>query len=69
MKQITISFTTGADPAAFGRLCVETLCRVNHDLFIYPAAFGRLCVETFAHVANIGKDWPAAFGRLCVETA
>ena len=33
-------------PAAFGRLCVETvgLAQVNKQHF--PAAFGRLCVET-----------------------
>ena len=34
------------EPAAFGRLCVETThskrCEYNRD----PAAFGRLCVET-----------------------
>ena len=33
-------------PAAFGRLCVETLYpwwRITSD---FPAAFGRLCVET-----------------------
>ena len=39
---------TGAiqDPAAFGRLCVETrCCRMGRRSF-RPAAFGRLCVET-----------------------
>ena len=56
-------------PAAFGRLCVETmhLLTVREDMA--PAAFGRLCVETM----RLSRRWqnlpPAAFGRLCVETA
>ena len=55
-------------PAAFGRLCVETmhLLTVREDMA--PAAFGRLCVET-AVIASIEQAIrPAAFGRLCVET-
>ena len=38
-------------PAAFGRLCVETLQNGNSIFYGIPAAFGRLCVETF----NCGK--------------
>ena len=34
------------DPAAFGRLCVETLVEMLQDGGKNPAAFGRLCVET-----------------------
>ena len=34
-------------PAAFGRLCVETADSVFLVPFGWPAAFGRLCVETF----------------------
>ena len=41
----------GLIPAAFGRLCVETLFFSMVDFF-FPAAFGRLCVET-ARLASI----------------
>ncbi len=34
------------NPAAFGRLCVETILVCTNTDFIKPAAFGRLCVET-----------------------
>ena len=33
-------------PAAFGRLCVETLITLVFFASMQPAAFGRLCVET-----------------------
>ena len=33
-------------PAAFGRLCVETSSSSSKDVEPPPAAFGRLCVET-----------------------
>ena len=33
-------------PAAFGRLCVETVYAYKCKLLRKPAAFGRLCVET-----------------------
>ncbi len=33
-------------PAAFGRLCVETMQITHFCSFSRPAAFGRLCVET-----------------------
>ena len=33
-------------PAAFGRLCVETVVVIDEAQNIFPAAFGRLCVET-----------------------
>ena len=36
------------DPAAFGRLCVETSNLLQFDKLTSPAAFGRLCVETYA---------------------
>ena len=46
--KLYISNTTNIDkePAAFGRLCVETI--VSRYFFDdkNPAAFGRLCVET-----------------------
>ena len=56
------------DPAAFGRLCVETEMRAGF-VGIAPAAFGRLCVETYMTGFLHDTLEPAAFGRLCVETA
>ena len=57
-------------PAAFGRLCVETRQRVQFRADGQPAAFGRLCVETAGHGRRgHGRGCPAAFGRLCVETS
>ena len=35
-----------AEAAAFGRLCVETICLVAMTMLTAAAAFGRLCVET-----------------------
>ena len=55
-------------PAAFRRLCVETLfidCLQSVDR---PAAFRRLCVETGNGYKAINGYDPAAFRRLCVET-
>ena len=37
-------------PAAFGRLCVETILEQMGYGSQIPAAFGRLCVET--HIGN-----------------
>ena len=56
-------------PAAFGRLCVETIYGApKQDVGCIPAAFGRLCVETIATEGILNYVAPAAFGRLCVET-
>ena len=55
-------------PAAFRRLCVETISVRRPAFRLFPAAFRRLCVET-AHRAVIARlRVPAAFRRLCVET-
>ena len=35
-------------PAAFGRLCVETMTHESMQMMFLSAAFGRLCVETYA---------------------
>ena len=55
-------------PAAFGRLCVETLSLCGGIHAKHPAAFGRLCVETSMLLSASLRLLPAAFGRLCVET-
>ena len=56
------------DPAAFRRLCVETVHMVIKKPFISPAAFRRLCVETRNTETLKDSVLPAAFRRLCVET-
>ena len=55
-------------PAAFGRLCVETKMMDYYFYLGLPAAFGRLCVETKMMDYYLYLGLPAAFGRLCVET-
>ena len=62
------AFNFHAQPAAFGRLCVETAPPSVPALPPVPAAFGRLCVETFMVGWLLRDYYPAAFGRLCVET-
>ena len=47
---------TAQDPAAFGRLCVETSAVYWIRKHIMPAAFGRLCVETSLVVPQITQD-------------
>ena len=56
-------------PAAFRRLCVETLMgKAQQRVQAWPAAFRRLCVETTKTIQVITTCAPAAFRRLCVET-
>ena len=55
-------------PAAFRRLCVETLVRERISFTGIPAAFRRLCVETRNGYKTTDGHDPAAFRRLCVET-
>ena len=55
-------------PAAFRRLCVETILATLLSTFGDPAAFRRLCVETSRNIGSSGIAPPAAFRRLCVET-
>ena len=67
--QITVADVFEAQPAAFRRLCVETV-RVRTSVYASkPAAFRRLCVETRSTVSTRTQATaPAAFRRLCVET-
>ena len=44
------AFNFHAQPAAFGRLCVETAPPSVPALPPVPAAFGRLCVETLQYL-------------------
>ena len=46
-------------PAAFGRLCVETLLIIMKKREKIPAAFGRLCVETLEQVLFGGQITPS----------
>ena len=59
---------TYGQPAAFRRLCVETLSLSGIHPKRLPAAFRRLCVETLMQFFNWKAKAPAAFRRLCVET-
>ena len=69
LKQYTLDAMNGiATPAAFGRLCVETIRLPVFFSVDDPAAFGRLCVETLHKSSALKFPLPAAFGRLCVET-
>ena len=56
-------------PAAFRRLCVETVMYSSGSPLLLPAAFRRLCVETRSKSRSAPASSPAAFRRLCVETA
>ena len=50
---IRLDFDNGRYPAAFRRLCVETLYGLKGMPFFTPAAFRRLCVETrYARLAQ-----------------
>ena len=70
LKQILMRSLEPYDPpAAFGRLCVETVAFGFWGLVTGPAAFGRLCVETSYLSDYSSLNRPAAFGRLCVETS
>ena len=69
MKLDHISSRVGViSPAAFRRLCVETLNFKKRTKNEDPAAFRRLCVETQPPVQQWLICPPAAFRRLCVET-
>ena len=60
MNQSTIS---GANTAAFRRLCVETLSDAIDDIDAGPAAFRRLCVETVdLPICCIGSQQPPLGG-------
>ena len=52
-------------PAAFGRLCVETKYRQYHGEYRAPAAFGRLCVETDL-AKKVKKEWAQPPSGGCV---
>ena len=59
-----------ADPAAFGRLCVETAPFRTHvaSVQIQPPS-GGCVLKQDATLYYLRRAEPAAFGRLCVETA
>ena len=59
----------GIEPAAFGRLCVETgMVRLYSSVEAQPPSGG--CVLKLDLLGEgFGEVGPAAFGRLCVETS
>ena len=67
-QNVIVDIQPVLNPAAFGRLCVETGGGGSHGGGNSPAAFGRLCVETYEGLSFAVEGIPAAFGRLCVET-
>ena len=55
-------------PAAFGRLCVETLSGgVESALAMYQPPSGGCVLKLQDAVQIAGVIAPAAFGRLCIE--
>ena len=52
-RNAPLLFLAVSAPAAFGRLCVETINPVISSARKTPAAFGRLCVETFGLVVAL----------------
>ena len=56
-------------PAAFGRLCVETMVISSGSLPVNCQPPSGGCVLKLKLQQKLqGVDMPAAFGRLCVET-
>ena len=69
MKQALPSATVRrAFPAAFGRLCVETIINCFMRVIRFqPPSGGCVLKQLQGHIVGV-KKFPAAFGRLCVET-
>ena len=70
LKQIPVfAVFVRADPAAFGRLCVETIIQpqTNKSTINQPPS-GGCVLKRFEPCVGRSFCQPAAFGRLCVET-
>ena len=64
----TLVIVSDSKPAAFGRLCVETLHDSDGRRFVrQPPSGGCVLKRVLLHVPFHAAG-PAAFGRLCVET-
>ena len=62
-------YLEGWDPAAFGRLCVETFKAFWASLFsISQPPSGGCVLKLWSNFFRKNFFHPAAFGRLCVET-
>ena len=69
MKQITIkSKAVSSVPAAFRRLCVETVEIIAQIFFRHQPPSGGCVLKRFVPLGTTLLDSPAAFRRLCVET-
>ena len=66
-KLFCISFTFSA-PAAFGRLCVETLSISSFTNNLPQPPSGGCVLKPSGFLSGFPSGFPAAFGRLCVET-
>ena len=60
--------TTQGEPAAFGRLCVETANRLRAGSFACQPPSGGCVLKQLPLWEGFERKIPAAFGRLCVET-
>ena len=70
MKLVSLDDTTTEPlPAAFGRLCVETIHPVKVKVsYIRQPPSGGCVLKHLKMYQKNQTHWPAAFGRLCVET-
>ena len=61
-------YPKGLQPAAFRRLCVETLTRLQkREVLAQPPSGGCVLKRRYHDITNV-VCCPAAFRRLCVET-
>ena len=67
LKQPLLHFHFQLAPAAFGRLCVETLHHLPTIAYEVQPPSGGCVLKLHRYPAQSGQP-PAAFGRLCVET-
>ena len=63
-----VSYEYDSEPAAFGRLCVETSVMGYKLLTGFQPPSGGCVLKQDMHVWLKKPENPAAFGRLCVET-
>ena len=67
-RPATVEYTIKPNPAAFGRLCVETKDGWEQRLYRFQPPSGGCVLKPDVPDGGGEPDWPAAFGRLCVET-
>ena len=69
LKRIICRFVNfSQNPAAFGRLCVETCMHFWHCIHLCQPPSGGCVLKHKTQKPFEKMRYPAAFGRLCVET-